>query len=596
MPRSKKRKWLWISLVLVTSLILIYITNRNGAPTTEYTTEKVTRGELRQTVSVTGSVVSTNEVELAFKNPSTITEVKVEVGDKVVEGLELVLSEASDFENQVQQAQSAYDAALATLEQMQAGAGTEEVQVAEVAVRNAQTALLAAQKRLANLQKTSAEDLASARLQVTNAESGLTAAQRNLADTIASNLQNVSSAQTAVTNAQVNLDNASTALSNTLANNDQAITSAETALSNAEDYLDSAEDYLAGVEDDYDDDLATESQVKSAQLTVTQAQNARNAAEEALESAKTQADIAEDTARAAQDSAENVLESARDSLASVQLQARMLENTAHSQVDSAGVALQIAQQNLKSVQAQIASAIENASSDVEYARGNLQSAEAQLSLTKRDTRAVDLKPQEARVKQAQASLDLAKKKLDETKIIASMDGVVTMVNAEIGQYLSPSVPVVKILGTKHLEIEANVSETDIDKIEIKDQVEITFDAFSSDEIFTGEVIKIDPDATVIQGVIYYKITVNLDDKDNSRIRSGLTTNLDIVTEKIENALQVPLRAIEKENGDFYVQVLADPTGTPSKVKVTVGLKGDNGYEMQSGLEEGQEVVTFVKEN
>lgn len=566
---------------------------KNGEVKVEYVTATVEKGDVRHTVSVTGTVTSASEVTLSFKHSARISELKVDVGDKIKEGAELVLSEATDFESQVRQAQSAYDAALATLEQMKAGAGSEEVQVAQVAVDNAQTALTAAQKRLTNLQRTSTEELAAARLQVTNAESSLTAAKRSLEDTIASNSQGVTAAETAVSNAEVNVTNAEIALDDVKTSNAQSIASAETTLVNTEEYLESAKEYLEQIEDDYDDGEATQAQVKSAELTVTQAENSVNAAEEALETAQTAADIAENTAQASLDAYVNALETARDNLESVRLQARMTENKARSQVDSMSVALLIAEQSLKSVEAQIAAQLENTTSDVQAAQGALASAQANLALTRKAAREVDLKPQEARVEQAGAALDLALENLQESKIIAPIDGVVTMLEVESGELVSPGVPVVKVLGVSNMQIEANVPETDIDSVKLEDMVEITFDAFAADEIFQGRVVEIDPDATVVQGVIYYKVTIELDEKEQ-RVKSGMTANLDIVTDEAKDVLKVPLRAVKRAEGEYYVETKEAETVTEKNV--TIGLEGDSYYEIKEGLGEGEEVVTFVRDN
>jgi len=56
---------------------------------------------------------------------------------------------------------------------------------------------------------------------------------------------------------------------------------------------------------------------------------------------------------------------------------------------------------------------------------------------------------------------------------------------------------------------------------------------------------------------------------------------------------VPSRAVKSSNGEKYVQVLENENSVEKTV--TTGMRGDEGIEIVSGLEEGEQVITFVKE-
>jgi len=73
----------------------------------------------------------------------------------------------------------------------------------------------------------------------------------------------------------------------------------------------------------------------------------------------------------------------------------------------------------------------------------------------------------------------------------------------------------------------------------------------------------------------------------------MTANVTIITGMKENALYVPVRAVKSRNGDKYIEVLEN--GLVVEKIITLGLRGDEGIEILSGLEEGDEVITFVKE-
>jgi len=161
-----------------------------------------------------------------------------------------------------------------------------------------------------------------------------------------------------------------------------------------------------------------------------------------------------------------------------------------------------------------------------------------------------------------------------------------------GEQTSLSLPVIRMVGLLNYEIEADVPESDIAKVETNQNVEITLDAFGEDQIFEGKVTFVEPAETVIQDVVYYKVRVEFD-KYDERIKPGMTANLIIETNHKDDVLLVPLRAVKASNGRRFVEVL-DSMGVSQEKDVKLGLRGDNGYEILSGLQEGEEVIVYVK--
>ena len=152
-------------------------------------------------------------------------------------------------------------------------------------------------------------------------------------------------------------------------------------------------------------------------------------------------------------------------------------------------------------------------------------------------------------------------------------------------------PVISLLCVGKFQIEVDIPEADIAKVKLQDPVEISLDAFP-DEIFTGKVIKIDPAETIIQGVVYYKVTVGFD-KTDKRIKSGMTAEVEIITKQKENVLLIPQRAVLIKNGKEMVRVLDE--GEIKEVEVKTGIRGEEGkIEILSGLKEGDKVITFLR--
>ena len=199
-------------------------------------------------------------------------------------------------------------------------------------------------------------------------------------------------------------------------------------------------------------------------------------------------------------------------------------------------------------------------------------------------------PREVDVASLRAALSVAVAMRDKAIIRAPIAGVVTKIDKKKGEFITGADTMIQLLAPNY-QIEVDIPETDISKLQLNDSAEISLDAFGNDVKFSGKIINMEPASTVIQDVVYYKVTVTLDASDKP-IKAGMTANVKITTAKAENVLFVPSRAI-KSNGDKKVKVLNN--GEVSEVTVEIGLKADGGKtEILSGLNEGQDVVVNVK--
>ncbi len=195
--------------------------------------------------------------------------------------------------------------------------------------------------------------------------------------------------------------------------------------------------------------------------------------------------------------------------------------------------------------------------------------------------------QEAKVKQAEASVSSLKASLAQSVIKAPFDGVITLQDAKVGATVLPGNTLVSIISQNKIYIEADISEIHIGKIAINNPVSITFDAFPT-ETFLGKVSYIEPGNVIVDGVVNYKIRISLTNPEN-KIRNGLTSNLKIQTAKKENVLSLPLYAILKENNQTFVNKIIEADRT-QKIPVVLGLVGSNSMvEILSGLKAGDKV-------
>ncbi len=215
----------------------------------------------------------------------------------------------------------------------------------------------------------------------------------------------------------------------------------------------------------------------------------------------------------------------------------------------------------------------------------------QLELKKVGPTPESLLAQDAKIGAMQAALENYDAQIAKMILRAPFTGIITKQDTKMGQTVSPGVPVVSLQGVGKFQIEANVPEVDVAKISVGDEAEVTLDAYGSDEKFSVVVATIDPAETIVEGVSTYKVTLQFV-KNDERIRSGMTANIDISTDKRAEVLFIPSRAVTTRDGKKYVKLL-DSMNAVSEKEITVGLRGSDGsIEVQSGIVFGDTIVTF----
>jgi len=241
-----------------------------------------------------------------------------------------------------------------------------------------------------------------------------------------------------------------------------------------------------------------------------------------------------------------------------------------------------------------------------------------LNDLKAGTDQLDIDAQEVTVRQRENALKEAQVQFAKTIIRAPISGTVTKQDAKVGEIVSANTSMVSIISASQFEIEANMPEADIAKVSMGNTSLVTLDAYGRDIVFEAKVVAVDPAETVVDGVATYKVTFQFV-KNDERVKSGMTANIDIASASRENVIAVPQRAIIRKNGDQFVRILnskdnkrvkSDMTANIDiasanrenvnedfeEVKVETGLRGSDGnIEIISGISEGDKVITFSEE-
>jgi RND family efflux transporter MFP subunit len=632
MKRFKKIIFIVLPLVLIIAFFLFSYFKKEKP---EYLTVVLERNDLKQSVSEIGTVKASQELALSFSQVGQLKELYVAVGDLVEEGQVLAELDYGSWLIKRDEAQAALNIAQINQDKLIKGALPEDIAVLESQLRQAESAYRSAQVDLDQSKKIVSENRRQA--------------EKTLNDLRASESEVPMPIKQAIKIAETNLDN-------TKKNGQQTINNSKELLLSSLDYnlsvlrssLDSVQRIVS------DEDIK---HVFSVQNYVYKTE-VFNLYQQAIDHWPE----IESKVRALRSNSDNIEEVSNHLLSSLQDTFYLLEvcfyalentitsfdftqitldnfkniiNTNKNQINASISNLQnsnfnysnsilayhtnlsSAQDALRQAQVNLSDAISKAEDNLRLiivsgeqqtslAEGRLDSAQkaydlARINLNRLKTPANidDRKLAQSQLDQAMSNLEMIEKQIEENQIKAPIVGQVTKINYEIGEQISGLGPVISLLTENNFEIEIYVAESDISKLEINNEALITFDALDDDYQLLGRVYFIEPAATSISDVIYYKVKIELDlsDSDFSLIKSGMTANVDIITNFKKQVFTLPLRAVlSRDNGDRYVRVLESKD--LKEVSVQVGLSGDQGLVevISNELQEGDLIVTLIKNN
>lgn len=281
---------------------------------------------------------------------------------------------------------------------------------------------------------------------------------------------------------------------------------------------------------------------------------------------------------------------------------------------AADEALQRAQENLTIAQANYNAAVSSAnSSSSANAQSNVLNAQLALEAAMSGPSEDEIEAAEAAVRQAELNLkqallneesnDLslaqaqlnrqaAQEAVDQTELLAPMDGTVMAISASVGESAGAGLITLADLGQPLLEV--FLDETDMNMVGLGYDVEVVFDALP-DDVFEGQVVQINPQLVNQNGLTVVRALVQLDTASFAKpptLPVGMNATVEVIGGRTENAVLVPVEALrEITDGQYAVFVMED--GEPVLRMVEVGLVDFSFAEIVSGLQAGETVTTGI---
>jgi HlyD family secretion protein len=204
---------------------------------------------------------------------------------------------------------------------------------------------------------------------------------------------------------------------------------------------------------------------------------------------------------------------------------------------------------------------------------------------------------EATIQQRQAALDAA-------QVVSPVDGIVVSRNVTMGQTVASSfqTPTLFLIASDltKMEVDTNVSESDVGDIKQGDKSTFTVDAFPK-RTFEGTVSQVRQSPQTVQNVVTYDIVVSAGNSDLA-LMPGMTTANRIITDQRNDVIRVPNQALRYTpsalagmNGSSQPKIWVLRDEQPISVPVVIGIEDDNFTEIVSGDVKADDLVIIAEQ-
>lgn len=564
-----------VTLGLIMIVIFYFI---NQPPVIKYVFIAATKGQITSEIKEDGTVKPAEAVKLSFEKSAKIKSVNVKVGDQVKAGQVLASLVDTDSEAQLLQAnaslqsaqallsnyQSAYQGQLAKLNDLKNGPTSEDLQVSQTKVDNAQKTIDDAKFNLENVTNKAKIDLDNAYNKTKEVLNDAYAKGFDAINIKIADLFTNSNFDYALTFFTTNDNLKNKVLANRkLINNDLTVIRTEV------DNLNSDQAVIDKAMDDV-------------QSRLDNCRSFLQDLNELINYTTVSVDFTQSTQNTYRADISAALTNINTALANIQTQGQSvtaqkatnqnLINAADSQLTQANNALLSAQKDLK---------LKQAGSSQDQIR-------AQEEVVEQAT--ASIQSQGAAINQARANVLNYQYQLSKAVLKAPIDGIVTQADVKVGEIAPLSLPVISLMTNAKFQIESYVPESDIGKININQTAQVTFNAYDNSFVQSAKVISIDPAEVLLNNAPNYKVTLEFT-KEDSLIKDGLTVSLKIVTAQRKEAIVVPeLLVLTKDNKQIVLVDAGHDQVSEREVKTSSNQNGL--IEIISGLDEGERIVDF----
>lgn len=285
-----------------------------------------------------------------------------------------------------------------------------------------------------------------------------------------------------------------------------------------------------------------------------------------------------------------------------QLIARIDPALFEAQVNQAGANLLSAKANLEKAKATLADAERTMNRNKElFAKNLIARSDLDTAETNYETAKASVSAAKSQIAQTEAALSLAETNFYYTKIVSPVEGIVVSRNVDVGQTVAASFQTPTLFSIAQdltkMQIDTNVAEADIGKVEVGQEVEFTVDAYS-ETTFKGKVWQVRNAPITVQNVVTYDVVIQVANPD-LKLKPGMTANVSIIVSTKKDILKIPnaalrfkpaekTKAAPQQKGSAVWILEQDK---PKRMPISTGISDGNYTELTSGeIKEGQELI------
>ena len=217
--------------------------------------------------------------------------------------------------------------------------------------------------------------------------------------------------------------------------------------------------------------------------------------------------------------------------------------------------------------------------------------EVKLAVVNVEMRTSEVASAKTAVTTAQLSLEDANKRLSETTILAPIDATVLSMSVQVGNIISSPISnvgggvVLCLLGDLTvLHVLGSLDEADVGRVKSRQEVIIKVDAYP-ERTFEGKVAAIAPLGKSESNVVTFDLDVVVTDKKAGMLKPGMSADLQVVVNRVENTLMVPVTAVKVEGRKQSVA-----TAAGESITIKCGPSDGANVAVLEGIKEGDEVV------
>lgn len=293
-------------------------------------------------------------------------------------------------------------------------------------------------------------------------------------------------------------------------------------------------------------------------------------------------------------------------------------------IQSALTQAQASLQNIRANLSQAEATLKNAKANYErnktlFEKGVISKSAWDQSVSDYEVAQANVKSAYYSVQSAAANVNQSRDNLSRTTIYAPISGTISRLDVELGERVvgtqqMAGTEIMRVADLGNMEVEVDVNENDIVKINIGDSTRVEVDAYLK-KIFKGEVTEIANSAEsnlTADQVTNFKVKVRILEESYadllegqperySPFRPGMTATVDIITKSVKNAIAVPISAVVIKSdttqtnvafGENQYEAVFVKDGDKAVLKrITTGIQDDSDIVITSGLETGETVIT-----